>query len=180
MPLPIFVTGVIRRAGPAWDGTCDSYTDPPGSPDEYMTGRMCTLIVGSAMASKSRFACAANACTLAAMFRALAPIDPGSARPMMSIPDAMVSITMTNAVPTAPLSGTEPLIAALGLTPITGSTQSAAGIRGATRFTAGGHGSLLDPSIAPAVTQEMQTEMASMLVSGGTAVQVAVPSVIKQ
>jgi hypothetical protein len=85
-----------------------------------------------------------------------------------------------NSVATAPLSGTEPLIAALNLTPITATTQSATGIRGVVRFTQGNHGSLLDPTQAPAVTVEMQTEMASMLVSGGTVVQVANPSVIKQ
>ena len=84
-----------------------------------------------------------------------------------------------NRVPGAPLSGTEPLIAALGLTPITGSAQSADGIRGATRFLQGEHGSLLDPTDFPAATVEMQGEMASMLVSGGAAVQVSNPSVIQ-
>ncbi|HET6546036.1 MAG TPA: hypothetical protein VFG55_04735 [Rhodanobacteraceae bacterium] len=84
-----------------------------------------------------------------------------------------------NSVPDAPLSGTEPLIATLGLSSITGTTQSADGIRGAVRFIAGEHGSLLDPTDFPAVTAEMQGEMASMLVSGGTAVQVANPSVIR-
>ena len=84
-----------------------------------------------------------------------------------------------NSVQGAPLSGTEPLIAALGLAPITASAQSATGIRGVVRFTQGNHGSLLDPTQAPAVTVEMQTEMASMLVSGGNAVQVTNTSVIK-
>jgi hypothetical protein len=79
----------------------------------------------------------------------------------------------------APLSGTEPLIAVLGLSAITGSAQSADGIRGATRFLLGEHGSLLDPTDFPAATVEMQGEMASMLVSGGAAVQVSNPSVIQ-
>ena len=52
-------------------------------------------------------------------------------------------------------------------------------IRGAVRFTQGNHGSLLDPSGAPAVTAEMQGEMASLLVSDGHVVQVANPSVIR-
>jgi hypothetical protein len=83
-----------------------------------------------------------------------------------------------NSVPGAPLSGTEPLIAALGLQSISQTTASSDGIRGVVRFLAGVHGSLLDPSSSPAVTAEMQGEAASMLVSGGTAVQVANPSVV--
>jgi len=84
-----------------------------------------------------------------------------------------------NRVPGAPLSGTEPLIAALGLSDITGSTMSADGIRGVVRFLQGEHGSLLDPTDFPAATVEMQGEMASMLVTHGTAVQVQNASVIK-
>jgi pimeloyl-ACP methyl ester carboxylesterase len=83
-----------------------------------------------------------------------------------------------NNVPTAPLSGTDPLIAALGLTTLTQSTQ-AASIRGIVRFTQGVHGSLLDPTSSPAVTAEMQGEMASMIASGGQAVLIANPSVIR-
>jgi len=81
-------------------------------------------------------------------------------------------------VPGAPLSGTEPLIAALGLGEITGSAQSADGIRGAVRFLQGEHGSILDPTDFPAATIEMQGEAASMLVSGGNAVLVQNPAII--
>jgi hypothetical protein len=88
-----------------------------------------------------------------------------------------------NSVPGAPLSGTEPLIRILGLSSITQSTQSATGIRGAVRFVTGSHGSLLDPAAtptaSPAATFEMQGEMASLQVSGGTAVQITDPSVIQ-
>lgn len=92
-----------------------------------------------------------------------------------------------NSVPGAPLSGTEPLIRALGLSSITGTTQNANGIRGAVRFIAGHHGSLLSPSATGgtptatelAVTTEMQGEMASMAVSNGTTVLVQNPSVIR-
>ena len=82
-----------------------------------------------------------------------------------------------NSVPGAPLSGTEPLLSALGLTSIFQTTQ-AAQIRGVVRFTQGAHGSLLDPTSSPAVTEEMQGEMASMIGSRGTTVVVANPSVI--
>ena len=84
-----------------------------------------------------------------------------------------------NSVPGAPLSGTEPLIATLGLTTITPPGIQAASVRGVVRFTQGEHGSLLDPTSSRPVTVEMQTEMASFLVSGGQAVQIADPSVIR-
>lgn len=91
-----------------------------------------------------------------------------------SLPDQVVP----NAVAGAPLSGTEPLIRILGLSPITQTTQAANGIRGITRFTAGEHGSLLSPS-TPAVTAEMQTQMASFIASGGATVLVRDTSVIR-
>ena len=84
-----------------------------------------------------------------------------------------------NAVPGAPLSGTEAMIRIMGLDPITATTQSAAGIRGATRFNQGSHGSLLDPSANPAVTAEMQGQAASLISTGGTTVVVNDPSVIQ-
>ncbi|AKS42959.1 alpha/beta hydrolase [Wenzhouxiangella marina] len=83
-----------------------------------------------------------------------------------------------NFVPGAPLSGTEPLIAVMGLDPITGTTQDPLGIRGAVRLIQGTHGSLLDPSSAPAVTAEMQGQAASMVASGGAAVVIGNPSLI--
>jgi hypothetical protein len=84
-----------------------------------------------------------------------------------------------NAVPGAPLSGTEPLIRIMGLDAITQTTQDPAGIRGATRFIQGSHGSLLDPSASPAVTTEMQGQAASLISSGGTTVIVNDSSVIQ-
>ena len=93
--------------------------------------------------------------------------------------DFLSDQVIANSVPGAPLSGTEPLIAALGLDAIVGTTQSADGIRGAVRFLQGEHGSLLDPTDFPAVTAEMQGEMASLLVTGGTVVQVANPAIIQ-
>ncbi|MBS3747617.1 MAG: hypothetical protein KGY49_11295, partial [Wenzhouxiangellaceae bacterium] len=76
-------------------------------------------------------------------------------------------------------AGTEPMIRIMGLDPITETSQSAAGIRGATRFNQGSHGSLLDPSASPAVTAEMQGQAASLISSGGTTVVVNDPSVIQ-
>ena len=90
------------------------------------------------------------------------------------LPDQVIP----NSVTGAPLSGTEPLIRALGLTTITASTQAAA-IRGAVRFIAGDHGSLLSPAASLAATQEMQGQMASMIVSNGQAVVVTNNTVIR-
>lgn len=83
------------------------------------------------------------------------------------------------AVSGAPLAGAEPLVRALALNTITATTQNAQGIRGVVRFTAGDHGSLLSPAASAAATAEMQGEMASMLVSAGTTVQVTNASVIR-
>ncbi|HRQ65488.1 MAG TPA: hypothetical protein PKZ76_11625 [Xanthomonadaceae bacterium] len=91
------------------------------------------------------------------------------------LPDQVIP----NAVPGAPLAGTEPLIRALGLSTLTQTTQDASGIRGAVRFIRGDHGSLLSPAASLAATVEMQSQMASMIVSGGTVVQITDTSVIR-
>ena len=93
--------------------------------------------------------------------------------------DSQPDQVIPNTVAGAPLSGTEPLIATMGLTTITASVQSPTGIRGVVRFIKGDHGSLLSPANSAAATVEMQTEMASMVASGGTAVTVSNTSVIK-
>ncbi len=84
-----------------------------------------------------------------------------------------------NAVPGAPLAGTEPLIAVMGLDTITQTTQDPMGLRAAVRILNAGHGSLLDPSVNPAATFEMQGQAASMVASGGTTVIINDPSVIQ-
>ena len=100
---------------------------------------------------------------------------PIAGAPANGCPDAVIP----NSVPGAPLSGTEPLVAAMGLSPITATTQNPNGIKGIVRFIKGDHGSLLSPAKDAATTVEMQTEMASMVASGGTVVQVTNTSVIK-
>ncbi len=84
-----------------------------------------------------------------------------------------------NAVATAPLSGTEPLIRIMGLDAITETTTDPLGIRGAVRMIQGGHGSLLDPTAGPTVTAEMQGQAASMISSGGASVVIGDDSLIK-
>jgi hypothetical protein len=85
-----------------------------------------------------------------------------------------------NSVPGAPLSGTEPMIRVYGLETITATTQDPAGIRGAVRFIAGDHGSLLSPTASLPATQEMQRQAASFIATNGTTVVVTDSSVIQQ
>lgn len=93
--------------------------------------------------------------------------------------DSPADQVIPNRVAGAPLSGTEPLIAALGLPAISHTTMDPDGVRGATRFIAGEHGSLLSPGATPLVTAEMQGEMASLVASDGTTVLVSHPQVLK-
>jgi hypothetical protein len=78
-----------------------------------------------------------------------------------------------NFSPTAPLSGTEPMIATMGLAPYSSTLQNPAGIDAAGRFVPpASHSSLLDPTSSPAATAEMQKQMASFFASDGTAIVV--------
>lgn len=88
-------------------------------------------------------------------------------------------LVVPNSVPGAPLSGTEPLMAAMGLASISATTQNAEGLDVAVRFIAGDHGSLLSPAGSVAATVEMQTQMASMIATGGTTVVVTDDSVVQ-
>ena len=84
-----------------------------------------------------------------------------------------------NAVEGFPLSGTEPLIRAMGLV-ATGQSTTAGALDVAVRLISGNHGSFLDPSGDPAVTVEMQSETASFMASGGNALLINDPSVVLQ
>lgn len=85
-----------------------------------------------------------------------------------------------NTVPGAPLSGGFPLIAAMQLASINSTTSDAMGVRANVTFLPpAAHGSLLDPSAAPAATAEMQGEMASLVATGGTTVVISNPNVIQ-
>ncbi|MCG8465741.1 MAG: Ig-like domain-containing protein [Xanthomonadales bacterium] len=85
-----------------------------------------------------------------------------------------------NAVATAPLAGTEPLLRVMELDLINDTLVDAMGARAGLRFVPPAtHGSLLDPTTSPAATAEMQAQMAGFVLSRGTAVQVNNPSVIQ-
>jgi len=75
--------------------------------------------------------------------------------------------------PTAPLSGTEPLISAMDLTSYSSTQQAPAGVKLAGRFVPPAeHASLLDPTASPATTVEMQKQFASFIATLGTTVVV--------
>jgi hypothetical protein len=80
-----------------------------------------------------------------------------------------------NLVP--PLSGTEPLMAVMGLKSYSTTQSNPAGVQLAGRFIPPAwHGSLLDPSVSPAATAEMQAQLASFLTSRGQVVVVMNPA----
>ncbi len=83
-----------------------------------------------------------------------------------------------NAVENAPLSGTEPLIAAMGLTQYSESAFDPTGLDAVVKFTQGEHGSLLSPDV-PQVTVEMQSQMAAWVISGGTTLNINNSDVIQ-
>ena len=90
-----------------------------------------------------------------------------------SLPDQ----TVPNSVPGAPLSGTEPLAAVMGLQSVSSGTSTTGGI---VRFTAGDHGSILSPAASLAATIEMQSEVAGFMASNGAALTVTDTSVVLQ
>lgn len=87
--------------------------------------------------------------------------------------------TIPNRVAGAPLSGTEPLAAVQGLAPVGDSLMDPAGLRVLVRFLDGDHSSLVSGE-PPAVTAEMQRQIAGFQASGGTVLEIADPALIEQ
>ncbi len=80
---------------------------------------------------------------------------------------------LPNFVPTAPLSGTEPMIRAMGLSPYSSTQFDAEGLNVVGRFVPpASHGSFISPFTSPAATAEMQKQMASFFATLGTTVVV--------
>ncbi len=80
------------------------------------------------------------------------------------LPDAVVP----NSVPLAPLSGSSPTIATMGLTKIIVDTVAGGGIQGSVHFIEGEHSSILDPTTNAAATAEMQAQTVEFAVTSGT------------
>lgn len=86
--------------------------------------------------------------------------------------------TVPNQVPGAPLAGSEALNRVMGLASFSSTQMNPEGLRGVARFLQpADHGSWLRPTY-PAVTAEMQGQMASFIASGGTAVVVGNPDLL--
>ena len=82
-------------------------------------------------------------------------------------------LVLPNFVPTAPLSGTEPMIRAMGLKAYSSTQFDPGGLKVVGRFVPpASHGSILSPATSPAATAEMQKQMASFFVTLGTTVVV--------
>jgi len=80
---------------------------------------------------------------------------------------------LPNFVPTAPLSGTEPMIRAMGLSSYSSTQFDAEGLNVVGRFVPpASHGSFISPFTSPAATAEMQKQMASFFATLGTTVVV--------
>jgi len=80
----------------------------------------------------------------------------------------------------APLAGTEPQLGLMGLTQVSSSQgPGTTDLKLVTKFVAGAHSSLLDPTPDAAVTTEIQTEAASFLASDGRSLQVGDPSLLQ-
>ncbi|MCH2058407.1 MAG: lipase [Thalassotalea sp.] len=97
-----------------------------------------------------------------------------------NLPDQVIP----NAVSSSPTSGTEAAIALLGLPGVSESTQGS----GAVRFTAGHHGSILDPSARPespdpllsaATTSEMQAQVTTFFATLGQLISVSNTDVVQ-
>ena len=95
-----------------------------------------------------------------------------------TVPDALAAVSTPATVP-APLAGTEPLLTLMGLTNVNSSQGPGTDLHLSVKFTAGDHGSILDPTASAAVTTEIQREMALFLASDGAALTVTNAAVIK-
>ncbi|QBG35278.1 VolA/Pla-1 family phospholipase [Litorilituus sediminis] len=95
---------------------------------------------------------------------------------------------LPNVVSSSPVAGTEPLIALLGLDPVSMTTVSPeAKISGAVRFTAGHHSSLINPNqdVAPTAElalrafKEMQMQMVNYIANDGQLILISDDEIIK-
>lgn len=95
------------------------------------------------------------------------------------VPNTVPDGNDTSGTVAAPLAGTEPQLALMGLTHVNSSQGPGSDLHLVTKFISGEHGSLLDPTPNPAVTTEIQTQAASFLSTDGAALLVSDPSVLQ-
>ncbi len=87
-------------------------------------------------------------------------------------PDQVIPVTTA-----LPLAGQQPLATLLGLQQVS-STVTGDPVSGQVQFTAGAHGSSLLPTANPAVTKEMQTEVATFIATQGSTIVISNPDVV--
>ncbi len=91
----------------------------------------------------------------------------------------ILEILGDSSVPNAPTDFIASLWGASDVTAANPVLVAAGGARGIVRFTSGGHTSLLSPTADPAVTAEMQTQMVTFAVTGGTTIAVSNTTVVQ-
>lgn len=94
------------------------------------------------------------------------------------VPNTVPDGNDTSGTVPAPLAGTEPQLALMGLTQVNDTTMGS-DLHVVTKYLSGEHGSLLDPTPSPAVTTEIQTQAASFFTFDGNRVVVTDPSVLQ-
>lgn len=92
----------------------------------------------------------------------------------MSLPDQVIPVETA-----LPLSGQLPLARLMNLETISSTVQNPEPTGGIVLYTAGAHGSSINPGPDSAVTVEMQTQIAAFLASGGRVIQVNDESIVR-
>lgn len=104
----------------------------------------------------------------------------GSTSPSdLVVPNTVPDANDSGSTVPAPLAGTEPMLDLMGLTQVNSSQTATSDLLLSVKFTAGNHSSILDPTAAPAVTTEMQTEMVSFLAHDGLSLTITSASDIE-
>jgi hypothetical protein len=111
----------------------------------------------------------------------LDPADPTNyaAAASANHPLHVLEILGDTSVPNDPTDYLAALWGAVDVTPANTPLVDSAGVRGIVRFTSGSHTSLLSPAANPAVTAEMQAEMVTFAVTGGTTINITNTSVVQ-
>ncbi|HED33093.1 MAG TPA: hypothetical protein ENJ08_02595 [Gammaproteobacteria bacterium] len=97
----------------------------------------------------------------------------------LSVPNTVPDANDISGTIPAPLAGTEPQLALMGLTQVDSSQGPLSNLLLSTKFVSGDHRSMLDPATDPLVTTEMQTQMASFLGSNGAVLTVTDNSLLQ-
>lgn len=96
------------------------------------------------------------------------------------VPNTVPDANDTSGTIPAPLAGTEPQLALMGLTQVnTDQGPSPTQLKVVTKYISGSHASLLDPTPDAAVTTEIQTQMATFLASDGVFLNVTDDTVLQ-